>query len=172
MLRLAVRHRPVTLIPFRDLSNIVMASSGYSTHSSSTKDHERVFPKEKMSISLKEVKIGDVIEAIREKHPMLGSVLSTGVGFHLMYLESEIMMRVLEKLRHQNIVGLPVFDGVIVKASKAETAKGVMKDQFNKETGLEIEVRLEEDLVPKAIYRTLSKLIHLTTAVRRRRRER
>ena len=94
----------------------------------------------------KKVKIGDVIGAIREKHPMLGSVLSKGAGFHLMYLESEIMMHVLEKLRHQNIVGLPVFDGVIVKASKVEIAKRVMKEQFNKTTGLEIQVRLEQTL--------------------------
>jgi hypothetical protein len=77
---------------------------------------------------------------------MLGSVLSKGAGFHLMYLESEIMMHVLEKLRHQNIVGLPVFDGVIVKASKVEIAKRVMKEQFNKTTGLEIQVRLEQTL--------------------------
>jgi hypothetical protein len=127
------------------------------------KGPRKSFPKGENVNFPKGVKIGDVIEAIRQKHPMLGSLLSTGAGFHLMYLESEIMMRVLEKLRHQNIVGLPIFDGVIVKVSKAETAKGVMKDQFNKETGLEIEVRLEQGLVPKAIYRTLSKLSHLTT---------
>ena len=102
------------------------------------KGPRKSFPKGENVRFPKKVKIGDVIGAIREKHPMLGSVLSTGAGFHLMYLESEIMMRVLEKLRHQNIVGLPVFDGVIVKASKAETAKAVMKEQFNKATGLEI----------------------------------
>ena len=93
-------------------------------------------------------KIGDVVNAIREKHPTLEPVLSTGAGFHLMYLESEIMMRVLEQLRHQAIVGLPIFDGVIVKASKVEAAKTVMKEQFKKATGLEIEVRLERSLAP------------------------
>ena len=95
-------------------------------------------------------KIGDVVDAIREKHPTLESVLSTGAGFHLMYLESEIMMRVLEQLRHQAIVGLPIFDGVLVKASKAEAAKIVMKEQFKNATGLEIEVRLERSLAPKS----------------------
>jgi hypothetical protein len=101
------------------------------------------FPKGENVRFPKEVKIGDVIKAIHEKHPKLGSVLSTGVGFHLMYLESELMMRVLEKLRYQDIVGLPVFDGVIVKASKAEIAKEVMKDQFKKTQKLEIQVRHE-----------------------------
>jgi hypothetical protein len=95
-------------------------------------------------------KIGHVIEAIRKKHPMLGSVLSTGAGFHLMFLESEIMMRVLEDLRYYTIVGLPIFDGVIVKASEAEAAKAVMMEKFKEATGLEIEVRLERPLVPQA----------------------
>ena len=93
-------------------------------------------------------KIGDVVDAIREKHPTLESVLSTGAGFHLMYRESEIMMRVLEQLRHQAIVGLPIFDGVLVKASKAEAAKILMEEEFKNATGLEIEVRLERSLAP------------------------
>jgi hypothetical protein len=106
------------------------------------------FPKGVSVLFPSGTKIGDVVGAIREKHPMLGSVLSTGAGFHLMFLESEIMMGVLEQLRHQTIVGLPIFDGVIVKASKAEAAKIVMKEQFKKAMGLEIEVRLERSLAP------------------------
>ena len=91
----------------------------------------------------KRTKIGDVISAIREKHPMIGSLLSSGSGFDLMFRESEMMMRVLEELRSRGIVGLPVFDAVIVKASEAQRAMAVMKKQFKKATGLEIEVRLE-----------------------------
>jgi hypothetical protein len=105
------------------------------------KGPRKSFPKGESDRFAKKVKIGDVIKAIHEKHPNLGSVLSTGVGFHLMYLESELMMRVLEKLRYQDIVGLPVFDGVI--ASKAEIAIEVMKDQFKKTQKLEIQVRHE-----------------------------
>jgi hypothetical protein len=98
---------------------------------------------------------------------MLGSVLSTGAGFNLMYLESEIMMRVLEQLQHKAIVGLPVFDAVIVKASKAETTTAVMKQQFKKETGLDIQVRLEpciangHTLLAKDIYGRLIQLIRM-----------
>ena len=121
------------------------------------------FPKGENVRFPKTVKIGDVIEAIHEKHPMLRSMLSKGAGFHLMHLESEIMMGVLKELQHQGIVGLPVFDGAIVKASKAERAKRVMKEQFNKATGLEIAVRLEQALVAKVIDRTLSKLSYQAT---------
>jgi hypothetical protein len=83
------------------------------------------FPKDEKVAFPPRTKIRDVIEAIHEKHPMLKSVLSTGAGFHLMFLESEIMMRVLEDLRHCTIIGLPMFDGLIVRASAAETAKAV-----------------------------------------------
>ena len=88
-------------------------------------------------------KVATVISRINEKHPMLKSVLSTGCGFHLMYRESEIMMSVLEVLQSQGIVGLPVFDAVIVRRSETEAAKAVMEAEFQKATGLEIQVKLE-----------------------------
>lgn len=40
------------------------------------------FPKDVNVLFPKRTKIGDVVVAIREKHPMLGSVLSSGAGFH------------------------------------------------------------------------------------------
>ena len=117
------------------------------------------FPEKVKDLFDANTKIRDVINSIHEKHPMLASVLSTGVGFHLMFLESEIMMRVLEQLRDRNIVGLPIFDAVIVKASEAEAAMAVMKIEFKKATGLEIQVRLERALVPSvhARYSSVSK---------------
>jgi hypothetical protein len=127
------------------------------------KGPRKSFPKGENVNFPKKVKIGDVIRAIHEKHPKLGSVLSSGAGFNLMYRESELMMRVLEKLRHQDVVGLPIFDGVIVKASKVETAETVMKEEFAKATGLEIQVRLEQSLVARAIYKMLSRLTYLST---------
>ena len=101
------------------------------------------FPKGVKALFPPKTKVADVIGRIREKHPMLKSVLSTGRGYHLMYRESEVMMRVLESLRGQSMVGLPVYDAVIVKRSEAEAAKAVMEREFQKATGLEIQVKLE-----------------------------
>ena len=112
------------------------------------KGPRKSFPKGVNVLFPPKTKIGDVIRSIHEKHPKLTSVLSTGAGFHLMFLESEIMMRVLEQLRDQGIVGLPVFDAVIVKASAAKAATAVMKNEFEKATGLEIQVRLESRMNP------------------------
>lgn len=85
----------------------------------------------------------------RRGHPKIGSVLGTGAGFGLMYLESEVMMCVLERLRAKEVVGLPVFDAVLVKASMADAARTVMKEEFEHQTGLEIQVRLEGDTQPE-----------------------
>ena len=115
-----------------------------------TEPRER-FPKGVNVKFRRKAKIGDVIHAIYEKHPRLKAVLGTGAGFGLMFLESEIMMRVLECLQEKGVVGLPVHDAVIVKASKVEEAMAVMKDAFKRQTGSEIEVRLES---PSASVRT------------------
>lgn len=85
-------------------------------------------------------KAGDVVRSIADKHPK--DQLCTRAGFDLMFLESEIMMRVLEWLREDAIVGLPVFDAVLVKASMADAAMAVMKEVFEDQTGLAIKVRL------------------------------
>jgi hypothetical protein len=101
------------------------------------------FPRDTNVLFPPKTKVRDVIRAIRRKHPDIHTVLSTGAGFGLMYLESEIMMRVLESLQERGIVGLPVFDAVIVKASKADEAMAVMQHEFDHQTGLEIQVRWE-----------------------------
>lgn len=85
----------------------------------------------------------DVVAAIHLKHPKLASVLSCGLGLQLMFHESEIMMRVLEQLQKQQIIALPIFDAVVVKASKADEAKAAMVQQFEEYTGRGIHVAVQ-----------------------------
>jgi hypothetical protein len=102
------------------------------------------FPKGLAALFPPKTKARDVIASIHQKHPKLSPVLSRGVGLKLMFKESEIMMGVLKRLRKRGIVGLPVHDAVIVKASQANEAKTVMLEQFREATGQEIEVHLEQ----------------------------
>jgi hypothetical protein len=60
-----------------------------------------------------------------------------------MFLESQIMMCVLQHLREVGVVALPVFDAVIVKASTAVAVEAVMRGQFQRFTGLVAEVNLK-----------------------------
>ena len=46
------------------------------------------------------------------------------------------MMAVLRKCQERNIVALPIFDCVVVKASAEKTVKEIMKGEFKAATGL------------------------------------
>jgi hypothetical protein len=104
-------------------------------------DERTKFPKGTNVMFPKGTKVGDVIASIKHKHPALTSVLSTGIGHRLMFHESELMTRVLQHLQHLHIVGLPVFDAVLVKASKAHSAQKVMRGEFLRMTGIETTVQ-------------------------------
>jgi hypothetical protein len=109
-------------------------------------DHKarRQFPKGTRQLFPRKLKIAQVTEAIFERHPMLKNVLATpGIGHTLMFMESEILMRVLRRCQQRSIVALPVFDCVVVKASVEEPVRRIMRQEFKAVTGLEIEVRDE-----------------------------
>ncbi|MET0722605.1 MAG: hypothetical protein ABWY64_17480 [Tardiphaga sp.] len=72
----------------------------------------------------------------------------TGAGHRMMFVESEIMMRVLLRLKEAAIVALPVFDAVIVKASSEEHIKQVMMELFTAATGLGVLVNARHTVEP------------------------
>jgi hypothetical protein len=109
-------------------------------------DHKprRQFPKGTRQLFPRRVKIAQVTEAIFERHPMLKGVLAApGIGHTLMFMESEILLRVLRRCQERSIVALPVFDCVVVKASVEELVRRIMRQEFKAVAGLEIEVRDE-----------------------------
>ena len=78
---------------------------------------------------------------------MLRGVLSSPeTGHHLQFLESEIMMRVLRQCQKRNIVALPVFDCVVVKASAEGVVREIMRREFKAVAGLEVIVKRELSL--------------------------
>jgi hypothetical protein len=102
------------------------------------------FPKKTKALFPRNMKCSEVTDAILQRHPNLKGVLSwEETGHQLQFLESEIMMAVLRKCRERNIVALPVFDCVVVKASAEKTVKEIMLREFKAATGLDIEVKRE-----------------------------
>jgi hypothetical protein len=65
--------------------------------------------------------------ALVERHPILGDCIGTGLGFRLMYTESEIMVRVLTALSSEGVTALPLHDGILVRRSLATKGKEVME---------------------------------------------
>jgi hypothetical protein len=101
-------------------------------------------PKGSRKLFPRRVKCGDVTEAILLRHPMLKGVLSyPETGHQLQFLESEIMMRVLRQCQKRNIVALPVFDCVVVKACAEDIVTTIMRREFKAVTGLEVTVKPE-----------------------------
>jgi hypothetical protein len=102
------------------------------------------FPKGARKLFPRKVKCGEVTDAILARLPMLRGVLSSEeTGHQLQFLESEIMMAVLQKCQKLNIVALPIFDCVVVKASEEKTVTEIMMGEFKATTGLDIEVKRE-----------------------------
>lgn len=94
------------------------------------------WPRETSSLFPKGTKLRVAIEMIRQAHAPISDLLDgTGVGFKLMLLESEILLTALGLLATTGITALPLHDSVIVAASDAEAAKGIMGQAFTALTG-------------------------------------
>lgn len=89
--------------------------------------------------------------AILNKHPNLKPAWGIQLGYSLMFQESRILIAVLLELLSRNIVALPMHDGLLVAASKAEVAAEVMKATAQDITGIEMLV------VPKLVSNGLFK---------------
>jgi hypothetical protein len=84
---------------------------------------------------------GKIIRAaILDRHQGLWQVFETGVGYELMFLESQILIAILLRLIDLGIVALPLHDGLMVAESKAETAAKVMGNVAEELTGHKLPV--------------------------------
>ncbi|MCV0428589.1 MAG: hypothetical protein K5905_24290 [Roseibium sp.] len=85
----------------------------------------------------------DVKEALIKKHSSISSSFETGEGMRIMFLESQILIDVLETLRSEGITALPIHDAILVAKGHEGLAKKVMVDSFLKVTGVTPKVTLE-----------------------------
>jgi hypothetical protein len=81
-----------------------------------------------------------VVEAA---HPLIAPLFWTGTGLRMMYLESEILIDTLLRLRTAGVIALPIHDAVIVRASAQSIAKEAMLSAFKDRTGFDTQVKLE-----------------------------
>jgi hypothetical protein len=86
--------------------------------------------------------IKDILEAVARKHPAIYPQMTSGIGMQLFRKESDILVDVLETLRSEGIVALPVHDAVVVRDDNADKAEAVMKQVFREHTGITPDVTL------------------------------
>jgi hypothetical protein len=118
------------------------------------------FPRGTRCLFPPNISISDVIEAIEAAHPAIAPYFFTGIGHRCQFLESEIMVDLLRRLRacpSIEGVALPIHDAILVPASEQRTATNFMSYAFWRRTRLEAVVDVlspndleEEDLLKAA----------------------
>ena len=83
-----------------------------------------------------------VRKAIVAHYPPLAHVLCTGIGYRLMFLESEIMRRVLTKAHEMELTVLPLHDALVVPRSVGPTVVSLMEGLAKEVIGLPIPAKL------------------------------
>ncbi|AHG47797.1 hypothetical protein RLEG12_33020 [Rhizobium leguminosarum bv. trifolii CB782] len=84
----------------------------------------------------KGARICDITGAIMRHHPAIADLFFNGVGHHVQFQESEIMVDIILSLKSYGIVALPIHDAILVASSNAMTARQVMVDVFSYHVGL------------------------------------
>jgi hypothetical protein len=75
-------------------------------------------------------KLRDALSLIWKAHAPIAHLFGTGVGYLLMFQESNILIEALLALHKQGVTALPLHDSVLVARSEAEVAKRAMEDAF------------------------------------------
>lgn len=86
------------------------------------------------------ISLNDVLKAIEKRHARIFSLMRSNLGMQLFRKESDILVEVLLTLKRQSVVALPIHDAVLVADEDKDTAVRVMKEVFNKHTGITPEV--------------------------------
>lgn len=81
-------------------------------------------------------RIDIVVAAIQRAHEPIAEHFLSGVGHDLQFMESELLVDLLLRLKDLGHVALPVHDAVVVKESVADCARAVMEELFLQHTGL------------------------------------
>lgn len=77
-------------------------------------------------------------KAILSVHPALGRAWGRGLGYRLMWQESEILMAVLRELMERDIPALGLHDGLLVPVSRTDTALQAMRAASKQVVGVEL----------------------------------
>ncbi|MBU4566376.1 MAG: hypothetical protein KMY53_03450 [Desulfarculus sp.] len=101
----------------------------------SQKPLERL-PSGTASLFPKRIGISPVMDGLQEVHAPIFQHFFTGIGYNLMFRESEILIDVLLQVMEAGVVGLPVFDAVVVPASGKQLTKSIMESVFKQHTGI------------------------------------
>lgn len=98
------------------------------------------FPAETKALFHRNDKIAHVTSSIEERHPAIADLFYQGHGHEIQFVESQVLISVLLRLKKQGIVALPIHDAIMVPSSKAELATHIMLEAFSAIGGVKASV--------------------------------
>ncbi|MEI9405211.1 hypothetical protein [Mesorhizobium argentiipisi] len=87
--------------------------------------------------------VGRFKQAMLRKHPLLAPVLNCGIGYELMYRESEILCRVLERTLLVDCAVLPIHDAVLSPITRTRAIAEIMMEEAERVAGARIKAALK-----------------------------
>ena len=84
----------------------------------------------------KDMSFKDAVALVRRKHKPIAHLFGTGVGYHLMRIESDVLIAVVSHLFRNGIPVLPLHDALLAAESDAETVKAAMEQELALRTGI------------------------------------
>ena len=88
------------------------------------------------------ISMRELLTAVEQKHPAIFPLMTSGLGMQLFRTEADILVGVLEALRCQGVVALPIHDAVLVADADKGTTMRIMKEVFKDYTGIAPQVSL------------------------------
>lgn len=76
-------------------------------------------------------KLRDAIKMLVARHAPIADLFGTGLGFHLMRIESDMLIGIITHLASIGVAALPLHDAVLVAESKADVAADAMQAAFS-----------------------------------------
>ncbi len=87
-----------------------------------------------------------VRSAILAAHPAIEPVFERGLGLHLMFIESQILIAALLRLIRQGCpVALPLHDSILAPRSWAATVEQAMRDAAEEVVGFRLPIALKQN---------------------------
>lgn len=84
-----------------------------------------------------------VIEAFTEVHPDIAEFLNSDKSIKLMFQDSNIIIKVLLKLKEENILSVPLHDSIICQATNKDRVKEIMQQVYHEVTNFTIPVEIK-----------------------------
>lgn len=90
-----------------------------------------------------DIPFSEVMAKIVKYHAPIARHFFTGVGMKLQKREADIMVKLLLKAKAQDLILLPIHDGVLCQSGREQETKRLMETVFREETGADAVVRIE-----------------------------